>query len=98
METFTDEVMRSLLGQSLDTAELRSDGWHDVGRGPGSSEGDFIDWLTIANQAKSVTSDVRRIRSHPLIPGSVTIHGYIYDVKNGQLVEVPEATRAGQNR
>jgi len=98
METFTDEVMRSLLGQSLDTAELRSDGWHDVGRGPGSSEGDFIDWLTIANQAKSVTSDVRRIRSHPLIPGSVTIHGYIYNVKNGQLVEVPEATRAGQNR
>jgi carbonic anhydrase len=86
------------LGQNLDTAELRSDGWHDVGRGPGSSEGDFIDWLTIANQAKSVTSDVRRIRSHPLIPGSVTIHGYIYDVKNGQLVEVPEATRAGQNR
>src|SRR5262250_1247518 len=96
METFTDEVMRSLLGQSLDTAELRSDGWHDVGRGSGSSEGDFINWLTIANQAKSVTSDVRRIRSHRLIPGSVTIHGYIYDVKNGQLVEVPEATRAGQ--
>jgi carbonic anhydrase len=37
METFTDEVMRSLLTQSLDTAELRSAGWRDVGRGPGSS-------------------------------------------------------------
>jgi len=98
METFTDEVMRSLLKQSLDTAELRSDGWHDVGRGPGSSEGDFIDWLTIKNQTESVTNDVRRIRSHPLIPSSVAIYGYIYDVKNGQLVEVPEATRAEQNR
>src|SRR4026207_577564 len=62
METFTDEVMRSLLTQSLDTADLTSDGWRDVGRGPGSSEGDFIDWLTIKNHAESVTNDVRRIR------------------------------------
>jgi carbonic anhydrase len=98
METFTDEVMRSLLRQSLDTAELRSDGWRDVGHGPGSSKGEFIDWLTIKNQDESVTSDVRRIRSHPLVPSSVPIYGYIYDVKNGQLVEGPEATRAGQNR
>jgi hypothetical protein len=56
---------------SLDTAQLKADGWHDAGRGPGSSEGDFIDWLTIKSQAESVTSDVRRIRSHPLVPGSV---------------------------
>ena len=98
METFTDEVMRSLLRQSLDTAELRSDGWREVGRGPGSSEGEFIDWLTIKNQAESVTSDVRRLRSHPLVPSSVPIYGFIYHVKNGQLVEVPEATRARQNR
>jgi carbonic anhydrase len=98
METFTDEVMRRLLRLSLDTAELRSDGWHDVGRGPGSSEGDFIDWLAIKNQAESVTSDVRRIRSHPLVAGSVAIYGYIYDVKNGQLIEVPEAIRAGQSQ
>src|SRR3979490_2312642 len=68
METFTDEVMRSLLRQSLDTAQPKADGWHDAGRGPGSSEGDFIDWLTIKSQTESVTSDVRRIRSHPLGP------------------------------
>ena len=30
-ETFTDEVMRSLLRQSLSTAELGADGWRDVG-------------------------------------------------------------------
>ena len=98
METFTDKVMRSLLRQSLDTAELRTDGWHDVGHGPGSSEGEFIDWLTIESQTESVTSDVGRIRSHPLVPGSVAIYGYIYDVKHGRLVEVPEATRVGQPR
>jgi carbonic anhydrase len=26
----------------------------------------------------------------------VPIYGYIYDVKNGRLVEVPEATKAGR--
>jgi carbonic anhydrase len=70
----------------------------DVGRGPGASEGDFIDWLTIESQTESVTSDIRRIRSHPLVPGSVAIYGYIYDVKNGRLVELPEATKVGQPR
>jgi hypothetical protein len=83
METFTDEVMRALLRQSLDTAEPGADGWHDVGRGPGSSEGDFIDWLNIESQTESVIFDVRRIGSHPLVPGSVAIYGYFYDLKNG---------------
>ena len=64
METFTDEVMRGLLKQSLDTATVDADGWHDIGKGPGSNEGDFIDWLTIREQAESVTSDVSRVRSH----------------------------------
>ncbi|MGO8841448.1 MAG: beta-class carbonic anhydrase [Methyloceanibacter sp.] len=96
METFTDEVMRSLLKLSLDTARLDANGWQDVGRGPGSSEGDFIDWLTIRSQTESVTGDVRRIRLHPLVPGSVPVYGYVYDVKNGRLIEVPEATRIGQ--
>jgi len=71
-------------------------GGHGMGGRAFASHG--FDWLTIKNQAESVMSDVRRIRSHPLIPGSVAIYGYIYDVKNGQLVEVPEATRVGQNR
>jgi carbonic anhydrase len=96
METFTDEIMRGLLKQSLDTATVDADGWHDVGKGPGSAEGDFIDWLTIKDQAESVTSDVSRIRSHPLVPRSVPIYGYIYDVKNGRLIEVPAATKAGR--
>jgi carbonic anhydrase len=96
MELFTDEVMRSLLKQSLDTAKLDAEGWRDVGRGPGSAEADFIDWLTISDQAESVASDVRRIRAHPLVPASVPIYGYVYDVKNGRLIEVPKATKIGQ--
>ena len=97
MELFTDEIIRSLLRKSLDTAEYGAQGWRDVGTGPGSSEGDFIDWLTIKTQADSVTSDVRRIRSHPLVPREIPIWGFVYDVKTGRLVEVPEATEVEQS-
>jgi carbonic anhydrase len=96
METFTDEVMRALLRQSLDTAEIGPGGWKDVGEGPGSAEGDFIDWLTIKDQAESVTADVTRIRSHPLVPRDVPVYGYIYDVKSGRMIDVPAATEAGR--
>src|SRR3977135_4224599 len=41
METFTDEIMRGLLASSLETAELTPSGFRDVGRGPGSTEGEF---------------------------------------------------------
>ena len=96
METFTDEIMRGLLKQSLKTATVDKSGWHDSGEGPGSEEGDFIDWLTIDNQVKSVREDVARIRSHPLVPNEIPIYGYIYDVKTGGLIEVPEATEVGK--
>ena len=95
METFTDEVMRGLLASSLKTATVDASGWHDSGDGPGSSEGHYIDWLTIKDNAQSVVEDVTRIRTHPLVPADIPIYGYIYDVTSGELVEVPEATRAG---
>jgi carbonic anhydrase len=98
MEFFTDDVMRGLLANSLETAALGENGFYDVGTGPGSSEAKYIDWLTISDNAQSVTEDVERIRSHPLVPGSIPIHGFIYDVVTGQLVEVPDATKAGQAR
>lgn len=96
MEFFTDDVMRGLLADSLETAELTEAGFRDVGTGPGSREGDYIDWLTIDDQAASVTEDVRRIRNHPLVPTGIPIYGYIYDVATGKLVEVPEATEVGR--
>lgn len=95
METFTDEIMRGLLTSSLDTAKLGADGWSDVGKGPGSAEGDYIDWLTIKDNPKSVYADVARIRNHPLVPARIPIYGYMYDVSSGQLQEVEEATRIG---
>ena len=96
METFTDEIMRGLLASSLETATVDANGWHDTGKGPGSTEGDYIDWLTIADNARSVVADVARIRNHPLVPANVPIYGYIYDVKSGKLNEVADATAAGR--
>ena len=98
METFTNDVMAGLLASSLDTATIDAKGWHDVGKGPGSPEGRYINWLTISDQAKSVLEDVKRIRAHPLVPGDVPIYGYIYDVKSGKLNEIKEATEAGRTR
>jgi carbonic anhydrase len=98
MEFFTDDVMRGLLESSLETASLGADGFHDVGTGPGSSEGTYIDWLTISHAQNSVTEDVTRIRNHPLVPGSIPIRGYIYEVTSGRLVEVADATAAGAAR
>jgi carbonic anhydrase len=93
---FTDEVMRNLLASSLETAELTPNGFRDIGKGPGSTEGEFIDWLTMKDNAAGVIADVRRIRSHPLIPKSIPIYGYIYDVRRGTLEEVPGAMAAGK--
>ena len=95
MEFFTDETIRGLLANSLETAALGPDGFTDVGSGPGSAEAKYIDWLTIADNAASVVEDVTRIRNHPLVPASIPIYGYIYDVTTGRLVEVTEATAAG---
>jgi carbonic anhydrase len=95
MEFFTDQVIRGLLRSSLQTAELGSDGFHDVGAGPGSAEAEYVDWLTIADDEQSVVDDVVRIRNHPLVPGRIPIYGFIYDVSTGRLVEVPEASKAG---
>ena len=96
MEFFTNDLMGDLLAQSLETAVLGPDGFHDIGTGPGSTAGRDIDWLTIADRTQSVVEDVRRIRDHPLVPSNIPIYGYVYNVRTGGLEEVAEATKAGR--
>jgi carbonic anhydrase len=96
METFTDKIMRQLLASSLTTAALDKGVWKDTGKGPGSTEAEFLSWLTISDQADSVRADVSRIRNHPLVPHEIPIYGYLYDVKTGRLNEVTEATQIGK--
>jgi carbonic anhydrase len=96
MELFTDDIMRSLLANSLDTATIDENGWRDVGTTLGSTAGSFVAWLTFKDLAGSVIEDVQRIRSHPLVPAYIPIYGYVYDVRTGKLLEIPGATEAGK--
>ena len=42
----------------------------------------------ISDQRAQVRGDVHRVRSHPLIPDSVAVAGFIYDVDTGLLEQV----------
>jgi len=98
METFTTEIMGDLLSGSLKTANVDASGWHDSNAGGGTSDGKYINWLTISDNAKSVVEDVQRIRNNAMVPGDIPIYGYIYDCKTGELVEIAEATAEGRVR
>ncbi len=96
MEYFTDDIIRNLLSKSLATASVDENGWKNVTEEGGSQEAKHISFLTIANQAQSILEDVQRIKNHPLVPKYIPVYGYIYDVKTGKLIEIPEATQAGK--
>lgn len=95
MELFTDDIIRGLLSKSLKTATVNEKGWRNVEEEGGSDEARFVPFLTITNLEASVTEDVVRIKNHPLVAKDIPVYGYIYDVRTGKLIEVPEATAAG---
>jgi carbonic anhydrase len=95
MLTFTNDVMRDSLAKSLETSGIESGSWVDSGAGSGSDASQYREWLTIRDLAKSVLTDVTRIRMHPPVPSRVPIHSYNFDVRSGRRIEVPEATTAG---
>jgi carbonic anhydrase len=95
MEFFTNDVIRGLLDSSLETADLTPSGFRDVGTGPGSRAGEFIEWLTITDPMQAVVDDINRLRNHPLIPSTIPIYGYVYDVTSGELIAVEGAKKAG---
>lgn len=53
-----------------------------------ASAGQDASWQTfhtVADQVAALEEDVRKVRSHPLIPGSVAVGGFVYDVETGLL-------------
>ncbi|HSO74039.1 MAG TPA: carbonic anhydrase [Blastocatellia bacterium] len=96
MALFTDDVIRGLLATSLKTASIDETRWHDSEDGPGSTEGAYIDWLAFKDETSSVVEDVQRIRNHPLVPRDIPIYGFVYDVRSGRLIAVPEANEVGK--
>ncbi|MBM9460241.1 carbonic anhydrase [Nocardioides sp. zg-536] len=56
----------------------------------GASTGQDVTWHTfhvIPNQRLALDEDVRKVRSHPLIPDTVKVGGFIYDVDSGLLTQ-----------
>lgn len=95
METFTNDIISELLAENLESATIDENGWRNLKNGGGSPEGKFINWLTIEKLEDSVKEDVKRIRNHPLVSKTVSIYGYIFDVKTGKIIAVPGASELG---
>lgn len=53
-----------------------------------SSEGEFINWLTISDRIESIKNDVMHIRNHPLIDKDITITGLLLNTKTAELTEI----------
>ena len=97
MELFCDEIMAGLLDDNLATASFDGKNWSNPQHGGGCAAGHFIKWHTIRVQEESVIQDIRRIREHPLVPGNISIYGYVYDVKTGRLDEVAKGQGSNQS-
>jgi carbonic anhydrase len=88
MELFDDHTMGELLAEDLATATYTPTGWQNQQKRGGSPEGRYVRWLTFKNLEGSVREDVARIRNHPLVPRDLPVHGQIYDVRSGRLIDV----------
>lgn len=54
----------------------------------GETVGEDITWQpfgVIDDQQRSLEEDVRKVRSHPLIPSTTEVGGFLYDVDTGRL-------------
>jgi carbonic anhydrase len=88
MELFDGPTMATLLEESRATANFNGEAWSNTKSEGGSPEGWNVAWLTFTDLAKSVRDDVARIRLHPLTPDDIPVHGFIYDVRSGELLPV----------
>ncbi len=55
------------------------------------SAGQDASWQSfgvVENQAAALHDDVRRVKSHPLIPESIAVGGFLYDVDSGLLEQL----------
>ena len=80
MLTFSNEDLRSRVADELGPSAARAAGG--------------IDFLPFADLDTSVRDDVLYLRRSPLIPQSVAIRGFVYDVRSGRLREVDTSSEA----
>ena len=93
MQSYSDEEIRQMLCLHASDSPHEGTKWGGI-RKTAATAAD-IEWLIFQDLEKSVIQDVERIRSHPLVPARVTIHGFIYHVHHGTLTPVAEANKIG---
>jgi carbonic anhydrase len=91
MESLTDATQRSRF-----TASLRPENaGPPVAQADGDAdeffEADDLLWLEIRGVRERLSAAVNRIRTHPLLPPGVLVHGLLYDVATGRLEVVDQA-------
>lgn len=52
------------------------------------ADADSIDFLPFGDLEQSVRDDVATIKNSPLIPDSIAVSGFIYDVRSGRLLPI----------
>ena len=51
-------------------------------------EGEFVNWLSIADRIESIKNDVMHIRNHPLVAQDIKISGLLFNTKTGELTQI----------
>lgn len=94
MASITNETMRALLKESVGPSVCENGRWRNVSDLPGAETD--MNFLPIAEEPRCLIEDVKRLRAHPLVPKTIPIYGYMYDIHTGRLEEIPEASAAGR--
>ena len=97
MAMFTEDTIRTLHASSTETATIGESDWHDSAEGQDSAE-ELFDWLAFEDGISGLVEDVQRIRNHRLVPPDIPIYAFVYDVRSGRLIEVPEASAVDRSQ
>ena len=92
MALLTEELMHELIDVSARKRGGAPEGQELRIGVPTVRAGRDVVKLALRDQEQSIVADVARIRSHPLVPGDVSIYGYIFHVETGRFVAVPNAS------
>lgn len=95
MSSFTNEEMGRLLAESLGRSVHSEAGWKNVTDEAGAKAQPISDFHPFTDAEASLIEDVRTIRMHPQVSRRIPIHGYMYDIRTGELCEVAEASAIG---
>lgn len=74
MLTFSNDAIRDKI-----KADLGDEAYHAASQ---------IDFLPFPDLAQSVRDDVATVKASPLIPDSIPVYGFIYDIHTGKLTPV----------